>query len=241
MLEELYEEGIFFYLACGICALNIIMKMIASLYCTYVRRQSVYMEKSGSAFAVRMKKKFDNEYDKNGEIRNVELFVRSYISGMRIAGFRVGFWRGYGLLSVFVSVLLCVMCVILEYFIGRDEACMVFYALLAPALVGICIFADAFFGMNRIIGQIITNAQNYYENYVIPKKARGSYDYDRQKINSISDEIDNGLAKLTENIEMYEAETLRENINKNKENNPGINLSNGEQKIFEEIINEYLT
>ena len=42
-------------------------------------------------------------------------------------------------------------------------------------------------------------------------------------------------------MEEYEAEMLRKNINKNKENNPEINLSNGEQKIFEEVINENLT
>jgi len=36
MLEELYENGIIFYAVCGICALNIIMKLIEALYCTYI-------------------------------------------------------------------------------------------------------------------------------------------------------------------------------------------------------------
>lgn len=241
MLKELYENGIIFYLACGICALNVIMKLIASLYCTYICRQSAYMDESDSKFTVRMNKKFNNEYDKNGEIRNVELFVKSYINRIKIAGFRVGFWRNFGIVSVFLCVVLCIPCIAEAYLNGADIAYIVFYALLAPVLAGICIFADMLFGINYKTERIIINISNYYENYVVPKKINGTYDLRNKKIYSISDEIDEGIAELAESMEAYEAEALRKNINKNKENNPEINLSNGEQKIFEEIINEYLT
>ena len=62
-----------FYAVCGICALNIIMKLIEALYCTYICRQSAYMYEATGKFAVRINRKFDNEYDENGDIRNVGL------------------------------------------------------------------------------------------------------------------------------------------------------------------------
>ena len=96
-------------------------------------------------------------------------------------------------------------------------------------------------GIKYKIERVILNVTNYYENYVIPEKINGTYDIKNRKLYHISDEIDEGIAELAESMEEYEAEMLRKNINKNKENNPEINLSNGEQKIFEEVINEYLT
>ena len=241
MLEELYENGIIFYAVCGICALNIIMKLIEALYCTYIWRQSAYMYEATGKFAVRINRKFDNEYDENGDIRNVGLFVKAYISDMKIAGFRAGFWRNFGIVSVFLCIVLCIMCVIEAYFSGDNSAHILFYALLAPASVGAAVFVDMLAGIKNKIERVILNVTNYYENYVIPEKINGTYDIKNRKLYHISDEIDEGIAELAESMEEYEAEMLRKNINKNKENNPEINLSNGEQKIFEEVINEYLT
>lgn len=170
MLEELYENGIIFYAVCGICALNIIMKLIEALYCTYICRQSAYMYEATGKFAVRINRKFDNEYDENGDIRNVGLFVKAYISDMKIAGFRAGFWRNFSIVSVFLCIVLCIMCVIEAYFSGDNGAHILFYALLAPASVGAAVFVDMLAGIKNKIERVILNVTNYYENYVIPEK-----------------------------------------------------------------------
>ena len=127
------------------------------------------------------------------------------------------------------------MCVIEAYFSGDNSAHILFYALLAPASVGAAVFVDMLAGIKNKIERVILNVTNYYENYVIPEKINGTYDIKNRKLYHISDEIDEGIAELAESMEEYEAEMLRKNINKNKENNPEINLSNGEQKYLKKL------
>lgn len=240
MVEQIIENRIIDYIVAAICIFNVMAKIITASCYVHIVRESGDIDNSNGKFIKKLRDSFLKEYDRTEGIQNVNVLVESYMSKVRIAGFKIAFWDNFGRMSAFLSVFFGIVGALISYASGQSAGIIINYVFLTTFSLGIIVFTGLLFNISSKKQRICTNVCNHFENYVFPAMKNGTYDYGIQNLTRMSDEIDSGMRELISGMDNGE-DAQDTDKGADEKNNININLNNNEQKIFEEIINEYLT
>lgn len=246
MVGQIIDNRVIDYILASICVFIVVIKIITSLCYIRISKQSKDIDNSRGKFAGRLREYFVGEYERSDGIKNVGVLVNVYMNNVRFLGFRIAFWELAEKLSIFLCPFIGVMGMYMAYMEGKSKDVLFYYMFLAAASTGIIIIVRLLFNTGYKKKCIYMNICNHFENYVFPALEKGTYDYERQKLDKLSDEIDEGMLELIKNMDntgydelLGEIETKADRAS--DEDSKGIDLPDNEQRIFEEIINEYLT
>ena len=240
MVVQIIENRIIEYITLLICVLYVLIRIITVSCYAHIVKESKNIDSSRGRFVKRLRENLLQKYEQSGGIQNVSILVKAYMNNMRIAGFKMVFWNKIRKISVLICFSMGITGMFMSYITGQDERIIVEYLFLAVCAPIVVISAGIIFDTRYREQCIYTNICNHFENYVFPALKNGTYDYGIRNLTKLSDEIDANMLELVNGMgESGQAESSGEMVP--DKNNTGINLTDNEQEIFEEIINEYLT
>lgn len=205
----------------GILAAGLLFYIIPSSGLGRLYRQSREPGQMKSRYLKNMTKRFETAYALRQGVPNVEVFVRKYLLGYKVAGISVSGWQNLGSISILSAMFGSLGVGIWQLFHGQPRQAL-YYVGLGVAVSGFLVIVDCLSSVEKRLNRIRIFLVDYMENTMKPKleETRQSEERKRQK-----------EAKKT--VQEPAKEQTRQPM-------PAIEFTPEEEKIIREVLQEYL-
>ncbi len=232
MIGQIIENRIIEYIMAAACILYVSVKVISASCYAYIAGKSKDIDNSRSRFIQKLRGNLLKEYERSGDIQNAGVLVDTYMNRAKIAGFKMVFWDNAERLAITTGLFAGITGIFAAYADGRPLRLIIYYAFLSVSFLWVVLIFGIVFNTGYKKRCIYTNICSHFENYVFPALKNGAYDYGIQNMQKLSEEIDTGMLELIKNID---------NSEQVEKEDTKVSDDGSEQRILEEIINEYLT
>ncbi|MFR1255252.1 MAG: hypothetical protein ACLSCU_03290 [Eubacterium sp.] len=165
----------------GILAAGLLFYIIPSSGLGRLYRQSREPGQMKSRYLKNMTKRFETAYALRQGVPNVEVFVRKYLLGYKVAGISVSGWQNLGSISILSAMFGSLGVGIWQLFHGQPRQAL-YYVGLGVVVSGFLVIVDCLSSVEKRLNRIRIFLVDYMENTMKPKpKRRQSEERKRQK------------------------------------------------------------
>lgn len=205
----------------GILAAGLLFYIIPSSGLGRLYRQSREPGQMKSRYLKNMTKRFETAYALRQGVPNVEVFVRKYLLGYKVAGISVSGWQNLGSISILSAMFGSLGAGIWQLFHGQPRQAL-YYVGLGVAVSGFLVIADCLSSVEKRLNRIRIFLVDYMENTMKPKLEETRQSEER---------------KMQKEEEKPVQEPAQE---KGRQPMPAIEFTPEEEKIIREVLQEYL-
>lgn len=205
----------------GILAAGLLFYIIPSGGLGRLYRQSREPGQMKSRYLKNMTKRFETAYALRQGVPNVEVFVRKYLLGYKVAGISVSTWHNLGNISILTAMFGSLSVGIWQSFHNQPRQAL-YYVGLGVAVSGLLVIVDCLSAVEKRLNRIQVFLVDHMENTLKPKLEETRQSEERK-------------------MQKEEEKTVQEPAQEqSRQPMPAIEFTPEEEQIIREVLQEYL-
>ncbi len=224
------------YFEAAVCFISIFMKMVQSCYYKRLIKDSSDMANAKTKIVRNIKEEFEREYSRMNCINNTNMFVCKHMFGVRIIGLKASSWEVFSVFNVLMCAAAGGITAFLAFLNGYDEQYIIMHVLYGFIAGFLIVLSDLIANVQNKIEHLHVNMCEYLENEYKPILEIGVEEKVKDTLPEISEEIDDGIRELFRLMNESDSGDLSADSVSAE-----ISLSADEERILQDVIEEYLT
>lgn len=224
------------YFEAAVCFISVFMKFIQSSYYRRLIRDSADMANARTKVVRNIKESFEKEYKRLKCINNTNMFVYKHMFNIRVIGMKVSSWEIFSVFNVLMCAAAGGAAAYMAFLNGYDEQYIIMYVLYGFIAGFLIVLSDLIANVQNKIEHLHVNMCEYLENEYKPFLENAENSSLTPVLPEISEDIDDGIRELFRLMN----ENNSGNISADSVGRE-MSLSVDEEKILQDVIEEYLT
>lgn len=224
------------YFEAAVCFISIFLKMVQSLYYKRLIKDSTDMANAKTKVVRNIKDEFEKEYKRIKCINNTNMFVCKHMFGVKILGLKASSWEVFSVFNVLMCAAAGGATAFWAFVNGYDEQYIIMHVLYGFIAGFLIVLSDLIANVQNKIEHLHVNMCEFLENEYKPMLEFSDDGRVTDALPEISDEIDDGIRELFRLMnESDSGDISADSVSRE------MNLSMDEERILQDVIEEYLT
>lgn len=224
------------YFEAAVCFISIFLKMIQSFYYKRLIKDSSDMANAKTKVVRKIKSDFEREYKRINCINNTNMFVCKHMFNVRIMGLKTSSWEVFSVFNVLMCAAAGGATAFWAFVNGYDEQYIIMHVLYGFIAGFLIVLSDLIANVQNKIEHLHVNMCEFLENEYKPLLECSDDGKVADTLPEISEEIDDGIRELFRLMnESDGGDISADSVSRE------IRLSKDEERILQDVIEEYLT
>lgn len=197
MVQDWFEKGLFLAVIGIVNGIGILTKMCIAFYSAGTMRNTAKMAHTEKRKLKELKQEYADCSMKNGQVKNVDIFVDKYVGNQKMVGMMLSTWNRISGQALIISVGVAFVAAFLGFFYHVDKEMILFTMLVGIWMVMLERIVDNLACVSDKQEQIRRNLKNYFVNQFRADEWRKEVERTKQ-VKSTSEFVGRQAKKLVE-------------------------------------------
>lgn len=197
MVQDWFEKGLFLAVIGIVNGIGILTKMCIAFYSAGTMRNTAKMAHTEKRKLKELKQEYADCSMKNGQVKNVDIFVDKYVGNQKMVGMMLSTWNRISGQALIISIGVAFVAAFLGFFYHVDKEMILFTMLVGIWMVMLERIVDNLACVSDKQEQIRRNLKNYFVNQFRADEWRKEVERTKQ-VKSTSEFVGRQAKKLVE-------------------------------------------